>query len=70
VQGSVQDIMQTLDWVGIRPKEGPSTKEQPYGPYVQSERLHIYKRYLDEMRQRDMVYPCFCTPERLEKLAA
>lgn len=39
-----------------------------FGPYIQSERLDIYHRYADELLRKKIAYPCFCTPERLDKL--
>jgi nondiscriminating glutamyl-tRNA synthetase len=38
-----------------------------YGPYIQSERLDIYKKYLEELLKTKKAYHCFCTPERLQK---
>ncbi len=37
-----------------------------YGPYIQSERRELYKRYVDELVSQKKAYRCFCTPERLE----
>jgi len=39
-----------------------------FGPYIQSERLDIYMRYADELVRKKIAYPCFCSPERLEKV--
>jgi len=39
-----------------------------FGPYIQSERLKIYRRYADELVRKGAAYPCFCSPARLEKL--
>jgi len=39
-----------------------------YGPYIQSERLDIYKKYAQELLDKGQAYYCFCTPERLEKM--
>jgi nondiscriminating glutamyl-tRNA synthetase len=39
-----------------------------YGPYIQSERLDIYRKYVDELIAKGSAYPCFCTQERLEQL--
>jgi len=41
-----------------------------YGPYIQSERLEIYKKYADELIRMGHAYYCFCKPERLEKMKA
>lgn len=36
------------------------------GPYIQSERLEIYKKYAEELVEKGKAYPCFCSAERLE----
>ena len=38
------------------------------GPYVQSERLDIYKKFAEELLEKGSAYYCFCTPDRLQKL--
>ena len=38
------------------------------GPYVQSERLHIYREHVDDLVARGHAYPCFCSPGRLAAL--
>ena len=37
-----------------------------YGPYRQSERKDIYKKYLEKLLSEDKAYYCFCTPDELE----
>ena len=39
-----------------------------FGPYIQSERLEIYKRYADELLRKKLAYPCFCSTKRLEEM--
>ncbi|MFH1183052.1 MAG: glutamate--tRNA ligase, partial [Candidatus Moraniibacteriota bacterium] len=39
-----------------------------FGPYIQSERLDIYKRYADELLRKKLAYPCFCSAKRLEEM--
>ncbi|MCX6763152.1 MAG: glutamate--tRNA ligase [Candidatus Moranbacteria bacterium] len=39
-----------------------------YGPYIQSERLELYKKYAEQLVKDGQAYYCFCEPERLEKL--
>jgi glutamyl-tRNA synthetase len=56
---ALDDILYCLEWMGIKWDEGP---------YFQSERLDIYKKYIKELLKKDKAYYCFCTPERLEKL--
>jgi len=39
-----------------------------HGPYFQSDRLDIYKEYADKLLKKGLIYPCFCTAEKLSKL--
>lgn len=41
-----------------------------HGPYIQSERLDLYKKYVDLLIEEKKAYPCFCTAERLETMRA
>ena len=61
-----EDIIDGLKWLGIEWDEGPDIGG-PYGPYRQSERLHIYKKYIDKLLKEDKAYYCFCTPEELQR---
>jgi len=58
-------ILRDLSWLGISWDEGPDTKG-PFGPYRQSERLHLYKKYALKLLQEGKAYYCFCTPEELK----
>jgi len=60
-----KDIIENLKWLGIDWDEGPE-KEGQYGPYKQSQRLDIYKQYLQKLLDEDKAYYCFCTEEELE----
>jgi glutamyl-tRNA synthetase len=39
-----------------------------YGPYIQSEKLEVYKKYAEELVAKGYAYYCFCEPERLEEM--
>ncbi len=39
-----------------------------FGPYIQSKRLDIYKKYAEKLLNSGKAYQCFCSPERLEKM--
>ena len=67
VEGAVDFIYDTLKICGFNIDEGP-LNEGEYGPYVQSERLDLYKKYALELVDKGAAYYCFCTEERLEKL--
>lgn len=67
VEGAEEAIFAALDWFGIPEDESPR-KEGQYGPYRQSERLEIYKKYVLELVENNHAYYCFCTKERLEEV--
>ncbi len=67
VEGAYDHILESLRWLGLEWDEGPETDAQ-FGPYRQSERLHIYKEYADKLQEAGSLYPCWCSAERLAKL--
>lgn len=67
VEGAEEVINRAIDWFGLTPDESPK-KGGPYAPYRQSERLHIYKKYAEELVKEGHAYHCFCTKERLEEM--
>ncbi|MDB5178739.1 MAG: glutamyl-tRNA synthetase [Patescibacteria group bacterium] len=67
VEGAADQIYASHDALGITPDEGP-VQGGPYGPYIQSERLEIYARYATQLLESGALYPCWCTPERLDGL--
>lgn len=87
VPAAIPDMLQSLEWSGIKVDEGVvglqegnsdlSTYEAikksvvqkgDFGPYLQSERLDIYREYAEELVQKGLAYPCFCSALRLEEL--
>ena len=67
VEGAVDIIYNTLKENGLFWDEGPDVGG-PYGPYVQSERKPIYKKYAEQLVESGHAYYCFCTKERLEEV--
>lgn len=67
VPGAVENLIATLNWVGLDYDEGP-VKGGKFQPYYQSERLSIYKDYADYLIKNKKAYYCFCTQERLTQL--
>ncbi|MGA8265890.1 MAG: glutamate--tRNA ligase family protein, partial [Ignavibacteriaceae bacterium] len=67
VEGAVENLISTLNWAGLAFDEGP-TKDGGLGPYMQSQRLVIYKNLTDELIKNKKAYYCFCTQERLNSL--
>jgi glutamyl-tRNA synthetase len=65
----VQNLYDTFAWLGISWDEGPDIGG-PRGPYVQSERFDIYRRYAGELVAAGRAYYCFCSAERLETVRA
>jgi glutamyl-tRNA synthetase len=59
VEGSVDIIYDTLNQVGLHYDEGPD-RPGDFGPYVQSERLPMYKKYADELVEKGGAHVCFC----------
>jgi len=69
VVGSQERILQVIKDYGLSWDEGPDIGG-PYGPYVQTQRLDIYKKYIQELLDKGLAYYCFCTQERLDELRA
>lgn len=67
VEGATDVIIKTLEMTGIDYDEGPGAGGEN-GPYIQSERLPIYKEYAEKLVASGHAYYCFCTSERLESL--
>jgi len=66
VKGGEESQLKFLKWLGINWDEGPDVGGN-YGPYRQTERLNIYKKYVDELLKRDLAYKCYMTSEELEE---
>lgn len=67
VDGAIQVIYDTLAIAGLHNDEGPDCGG-PAAPYVQSERLPIYREYAQKLVEQGDAYYCFCTKERLAEL--
>ena len=65
VPGAEEYIIESFRWLGIKFDEGVSFGGD-YGPYRQSERRAIYKKYVDQLLAEDKAYIAFDTPEELE----
>ena len=66
---SERAILEALEWLGLRPDEGPGLGG-PVGPYVQSERLPIYREHVAQLVAAGHAYHCFCSKERLAEMRA
>jgi len=58
-------LQEDMRWLGHDWQEGPGADDVS-GPYNQSERAEIYRKYYDELIQRDLAYPCFCSERELK----
>ena len=67
VEGAVAIIYDTLRKTGLVWDEGPDIGG-PVGPYVQSERMGMFKAYAEELVKKGHAYYCFCDKERLEEV--
>lgn len=62
-----KSIFDALKWAGIQWDEGPDIGG-PYGPYRQSDRFDIYKKYAYQLLEAGKAYKCFCTADDLEAM--
>lgn len=69
VEGAVETIYRTLKMVGLNWDEGPDIGG-PVGPYIQSQRMGIFKKYAEELVKMGKAYYCFCDKDRLAELKA
>ena len=67
VEGAVDIIYNTLRIAGLTWDEGPDIGG-PVGPYVQSERMGMFKGYAEQLVKSGHAYYCFCGKERLEEV--
>jgi len=74
VEGALENLIKSLEWAGIKHDEGVFiengniVQKGEYGPYIQSERLDLYKKYIEILLEKGLAYRCFCSKERLDKV--
>lgn len=59
-----QQLLNDLRWLGLLWQEGPEVGGA-HPPYAQSQRGEIYAKYYDELVEKNLAYPCFCSPQEL-----
>ena len=64
-EANKQIILRAMKWLGLDWDEGPEVGGD-FGPYLQTERFDTYDVALERLKERGMVYPCFCTKEELD----
>jgi glutamyl-tRNA synthetase len=67
VEGAVENLLNVMAWIGLDFDEGPFLGG-PYGPYIQSERLELYRDYIKQLAAGGFAYPCFCSAETLKAM--
>ena len=65
--GAVDSILDGLEWLGVDWDEGPRVGGS-FAPYLQSERLELYRQAADRLIARGNAYRCYCTRERLANI--
>lgn len=75
VPDAIAQIVRSLQWVGLQPDEGvigfengKVVEKGGCGPYVQSARIELYKKFAQKLLEEKKAYRCFCTTERLEEM--
>ena len=75
VEDAVEYLLKIFAVLGLNPDEGVVLDEDgkvaqkgDFGPYIQSERLPIYQKYVQELLDNDYAYYCFCSQERLQQV--
>jgi len=68
-QDALEEIYSSLRWLGLDWDEGPE-RGGDYGPYVQSQRVEIYRQQAQALVDNGRAYRCFCSEERLAGLRA
>lgn len=69
VAGAQAEQMASLRWLGLDWDEGPDVGGD-YGPYVQSERIHLYQEWANWLLEKGLAYRCFATAEELAAMRA
>ncbi len=62
---SEESILRDLKWLGLDWNEGPDRGGE-FGPYRQSERFDIYRRYSEKLLAQGNAYYCYCSQEELD----
>jgi glutamyl-tRNA synthetase len=66
-QQAVDAILDGLRWLGMDWDEGPDIGG-PHGPYFQTQRLAVYRRYAEQLIAEKKAFACYCTKEELDVL--
>src|SRR5881396_68451 len=67
LEGSVDNLIEGLQWLGMDIDEGPLVGG-PYGPYYQTQRKALFQQYAHQLIASGHAYRCYCTPQRLDEM--
>ena len=67
VEGAEQYILESLKWLGLNYDEGIDVDGE-FGPYRQSDRREIYRKYVQELIDKGKAYYAFDTPQELDEM--
>lgn len=65
--GGEESQYNDLIWLGIVPDESPFNPNPKYAPYRQTERLEIYRKYVEQLLKEGKAYYCYCSEEEIEE---
>lgn len=75
VEGAVEGMLSAMNWAGVNHDEGVMLSDDnkvvqngDCGPYIQSERLDIYKEHITTLIDKGDAYYCFCSRSRLDRI--
>ena len=75
VEGAVEGMLSAMNWAGVNHDEGVMLSDDNKvvqngncGPYIQSERLDIYKEHIKTLIDKGDAYYCFCSRSRLDRI--
>ena len=64
---ALTDLLESMRWLGLEWDEGPDVGGE-FGPYRQSERVHLYADYAERLVDEGKAFRCYRTPEELDAL--
>jgi nondiscriminating glutamyl-tRNA synthetase len=76
IEDALEKLLKIIDWAGFRYSEGVYLEDGKIvqkgdcGPYIQSERLDFYKKYVQQLLDNGTAYYCFCSEEKLDEMRA
>lgn len=62
-------IIKDLAWLGLTYEEGPDCGGR-FAPYVQDRRRHLYEDALQQLKEQELLYPCYCSRKDLQEASA